>query len=146
MMTNATERTIVRYVPNNLAFDGTRLDEIFQALADGTRLAIVERLSIGPASTMELSRPFSMALPSLLQHLGVLERVGIVSSQKTGRVRVYQLSRGSLARAAAWLETNRNHWERRLDQLDELLLADTSSTNNPSQASKSKNQTNKEQS
>lgn len=135
-------------MPNNVTNDDARLDEVFQALADATRLAIIERLSIGPASTMELSRPFSMALPSLLQHLGVLERVGIVSSQKTGRVRVYQLERGSLARATTWLETNRNHWERRLDQLDQLLLEDApnTDTSNQSQTHRSKTIIIKEQS
>jgi len=99
-----------------------RVSAVFQALADPTRLAVVERLSVGPASTSELARPFEMALPSFIQHLAVLERVGIVSSQKSGRVRIYQLLPDALARAATWLGTNRSHWERRLDQLDELLL------------------------
>ena len=97
------------------------LPGIFQALADPTRLAVVERLSIGPASATELSRPFAMALPSFMQHLGVLEKAGIVTSHKTGRTRVFQLAPGSIELASAWLATFRPHWERRLDQLDHLL-------------------------
>ena len=96
---------------------------MFHALGDGSRRAMVERLSRGPASVSELARPFEMALPSFMQHLGVLERAGIATSHKTGRTRVFQLAPGSLELASAWLATFRNHWERRLDQLDQLLLA-----------------------
>lgn len=100
------------------------LAAVFQALSDPTRMAVVERLSIGPASATDLARPFEMALPSFMQHLGVLERAGIVSSHKTGRSRIFQLQPGSFELASAWLETFRSHWERQLDQLDQLLLAE----------------------
>ena len=103
------------------AGDDSPLAAIFQALSDGTRLAVVERLSIGPASVTELARPFEMALPSFTQHLGVLERAGIVTSHKTGRTRVYQLAPAGLDAAAQWLGTNRNHWVRRTDQLEHFL-------------------------
>jgi DNA-binding transcriptional ArsR family regulator len=96
---------------------------IFRALSDATRLAVVERLSVGPASASELARPFDMALPSFMQHLGVLERAGLVTSHKSGRTRTYQLSPAALHSASDWLSTFRNHWDRRLDQLDHLLAA-----------------------
>lgn len=99
---------------------------VFQALADPTRVAVVERLSIGPASASELARPFDMALPSFMQHLGVLERARVVTSHKTGRTRVFQLAPDALLLASTWLSAFRNHWERRLDQLDELLLGSAS--------------------
>ena len=67
------------------------LDEVFHALGDGSRRAMVERLSRGPASVSELARPFVMALPTVTQHLGVLEKAGLVTSHKEGRVRTYQL-------------------------------------------------------
>jgi DNA-binding transcriptional ArsR family regulator len=114
---------MVRHMPNHRSTERLRLGEVFQALADPTRQAVVERLSIGPESTTALARPFEMALPSFTQHLGVLERAGIVSSQKTGRVRIYQLAPDALRLAEQWLAAHRNHWERRLDQLDELLLS-----------------------
>ncbi len=97
------------------------LDEVFKALADPTRLAVVERLGTGPASTSELARPFGMALPSFSQHLDVLERCGLVDSAKHGRVRIYRLTPAPLEQAGAWLAAQRDHWNRRLDQLDELL-------------------------
>lgn len=107
------------------------LPEIFRALADPTRLAVVERLAVAPATASELAKPFAMALPSFMQHLGVLEQAGIVTSHKQGRTRTYQLATGSLQLAAAWLAEFRNHWERRLDQLDHLLLTTDRSTPHP---------------
>ena len=111
---------MVRHMPNRPE-PPEDLVEVFKALADGTRLAVVERLSIGPASATVLARPFEMALPSFMQHLGVLERAGIVTSHKTGRTRVYQLAPEALLLASTWLAAFRTHWERRLDQLDEVL-------------------------
>ena len=57
-----------------------------------------------------------------MQHMGVLERGAIVTSHKSGRVRTYQLAPEALQLAAAWLAEFRNHWERKLDQLDHLLI------------------------
>jgi DNA-binding transcriptional ArsR family regulator len=97
------------------------LDEVFRALADPTRRTVIRRLATGSASTSELAEPFTMALPSFIQHLGVLERAGLVTSTKTGRVRTYELVPGPLADADGWLVEQRLIWERRLDQLDDLL-------------------------
>ena len=82
---------------------------IFDALSDPTRLAVVEGLSIYPASASELARPFSMALPSFMQQMGVLERAGIVTSHKIGRTRTYQLAPSALQLASAWLAEFRTH-------------------------------------
>ena len=98
-----------------------RLYEVFQALSDSTRRAVLERLSDGPAPVSELSRPFDMALPSFLQHLQVLERSGLVRSRKTGRVRTCQLAPQPLKKAERWMVEQRSLWERRLDQLDAYL-------------------------
>lgn len=114
---------MVRHMPNRSETEA--LAEVFKALSDPTRLAVVERLSIGPASASELARPFGMALPSFMQHLGVLERAGIVVSDKTGRTRMFQMAPAGLWPVTDWLSAFRNHWERRLDQLDEVLLAGT---------------------
>lgn len=97
------------------------LDRVFHALADPTRRAVVERLGRGPVATSELARPFPMALPSFVQHLDVLERSGLVTSQKAGRVRTYSLVPTGLGGAQSWLATQREVWTRRLDQLDDYL-------------------------
>jgi DNA-binding transcriptional ArsR family regulator len=69
----------------------------------------------------ELAQPFDMALPSFTQHLDVLQDCGLVSSQKTGRVRTYQLAPQPLKTAERWMVKQRAVWETRLDQLDTYL-------------------------
>ena len=96
-------------------------DLVFHALADGSRRAMVERLARGPASVSELARPFEMALPTVVQHLGVLEKAGIVTSAKAGRVRTCQLVPGALEPATDWISRQRLPAERRLDRLGDLL-------------------------
>jgi DNA-binding transcriptional ArsR family regulator len=98
------------------------IDTVFRALADPTRRRVLERLSQSPASVSELAAPFGMALPSFVEHLGVLERCGLVSSKKAGRVRVYRLAPKRLRLAEDWLSQQRELWERRLDQLDDYLI------------------------
>ena len=98
-----------------------QLDRVFQALTDPTRRAVLERLTRGPAPVSELAQPFSMALPSFVQHLGVLENCGLVRSKKQGRVRTYSLAPRPLQAAEHWLSAQRTQWERRLDQLDDFL-------------------------
>lgn len=99
------------------------LDRVFHALSHQTRRDVLARLGRGPASMTELAEPVDMALPSFLQHLQVLEKDGMVTSQKTGRVRVFRLEPKPLILAEHWMDTHRTEWETRLDQLDEFLLA-----------------------
>lgn len=94
---------------------------VFQALADPTRRAVVERLAQGPASTTELARPFAMTLPSFAQHLGMLEKCGLVRSRKEGRVRRFHLAPKPLATAEDWIMAQRAVWNQRLDQLQEYV-------------------------
>jgi DNA-binding transcriptional ArsR family regulator len=98
-----------------------QLNRVFQALADPTRRAVLERLSTGPAAMSELAKPFNMALPSFSQHLNVLEDCGLVRSRKRGRVRTFQLVPTPLEAAQDWMAQQREVWERRLEQLDEYL-------------------------
>ncbi len=97
------------------------LDQLFSALSDPTRRAIVERLVRGPASVSELARPLPMALPTVVQHLKVLEGSGLVSSEKRGRVRTCRVEMDRLDAARSWLGRQRALWEARFDRLDALL-------------------------
>lgn len=97
------------------------LDRMFRALADRTRRAIVTRLVQGPAAVSQLAEPFDMALPTVVQHLRVLEEAQIVSSEKVGRVRTYQLVPDALVPANAWIVARRRPQERRLDRLGDYL-------------------------
>ena len=98
------------------------LDDAFRALADPTRRSVVERLSHGPASVKELAEPFEMALPSFMQHLTVLEGSGLIRTHKVGRVRTCAVNSRNLQVVESWLTTQRNLWEKRLDQLDSYLM------------------------
>lgn len=93
------------------------LDPVFAALADPTRRAIVARLVQGDAAVSELAAPFPIALPSVLKHLDVLERCGLVRSRKQGRVRTCALQPAALAPAGRWLDELRTQWEQRSDRL-----------------------------
>ena len=90
---------------------------MLRALADPTRRAVVERLARSPAVVSELAAPFSMALPSLLQHIRVLEDAGIVTSEKHGRFRTVSLRPGALDVLHVWLGEQRTPAERQADRL-----------------------------
>jgi DNA-binding transcriptional ArsR family regulator len=98
-----------------------QLDLAFQALADGSRRAMVIRLTRGPASVSELAAPLKMSMPSVLQHIDVLQRSGLVRSEKVGRVRTCRLEPGPMQTLEQWIAEHRAVWERRLDRLGEVL-------------------------
>ncbi len=113
----AAAQFIVRHMTNySEALDGT-----FRALGDPTRRAVIEALSRGPASVGALAQPFTMALPTFLQHLKVLEENGLITTRKTGRTRICALDAKPLTQANRWLEAQRDLWTKRLDQLDALV-------------------------
>lgn len=97
------------------------LDLMFQALADPTRRAMVERLGQGPASVSELAKPLAMSMPAVMQHLQMLEASGLVRSEKTGRVRTCRIEPEALSLAEQWINARRIGWQRRLDRLGDYL-------------------------
>ena len=94
-----------------------RLDRTFGALADGTRRAILDRLTRGDATVGELARPFRISRPAISQHLRVLERARLVKRSREGRVSRCRLDPVAMREAAAWVERYRAFWT---DQLDSL--------------------------
>jgi DNA-binding transcriptional ArsR family regulator len=99
------------------------LDLMFQALADPTRRAVIERLCRGPASVSDLAKPLDMTLSAVVQHLNVLETSGLVRTEKIGRVRTCRVEPAALGMAETWIRDRRALWERRLDRLGEYLAA-----------------------
>ena len=98
------------------------VDAVLRALADPTRRAVVERLARGPAIVSALAEPFAMTLPSLMQHLGILEDAGIVTSEKVGRSRTVSLRPGALDVLHLWLDGQRTPAERQADRLGTHLV------------------------
>ena len=97
------------------------LDLAFQALADPSRRAMVDRLAQGPATVSELAQPLAMSLPGVMQHLAVLEASGLVVSEKIGRTRTCRIEPKMLSQAEHWIAERRALWERRLDRLGQFL-------------------------
>jgi DNA-binding transcriptional ArsR family regulator len=103
------------------------LDTVFHALADPTRRALIEQLGRGPASVKELAEPLNISLPGVMQHLALLERSGLVRSEKVGRVRTCTIQPAALRAAETWIARRRASWERRFDRLAAYLAAEKKS-------------------
>ncbi len=99
------------------------LSDVFFALSDATRRAVVRRLSKGPASISELARPFPMALPSFMQHIDVLTETGMIRSKKVGRVRTCELTPQKMKIADGWIAEHLLLCDARPETLEEYLAA-----------------------
>jgi DNA-binding transcriptional ArsR family regulator len=97
------------------------VDRVFHALGDPTRRAIVERLSEGPISVSKLAKPLDITLAAVVQHLQILERSGLVHTEKVGRVRTCRMGSRGLQVAEKWIDERRALWEKRFDRLGALL-------------------------
>ena len=97
------------------------IDRIFHALASPARRTIVERLMEGAATVKELAAPLGMALPSVMQHLGILEDSGLIRSEKRGRVRTCRIEPKAILTAEEWMARQREIWESRFDRLEDHL-------------------------
>jgi DNA-binding transcriptional ArsR family regulator len=104
-----------------MAIQATHLDATFAALADPTRRAILARLASGAATVGEIGEPFELSQPAISKHLKVLERAGLISSDRDAQRRPRRLQPARLAEASAWLEQYRKFWETSFERLDEVL-------------------------
>ena len=97
------------------------LDLSFAALSDGTRRGIIDQLGRGEASITRLADRFQMTLTGMKKHVQVLERAGLVVTQKVGRVRTCKLGQRGLEAEAEWIEAHRKLFEARFDALDDII-------------------------
>ena len=99
------------------------LSQIFAALADPTRRALLARLARGEASVTELAAPFldEMSLPAVTKHLKVLESAGLVTKSKDAQWRPCRLNGAPLRDVSRWMEPYRVFWEESFDRLDAYL-------------------------
>jgi DNA-binding transcriptional ArsR family regulator len=98
-----------------------RTEEVFKALADPTRRAILARLAEGAATVKELSAPFDMSGPAISKHLRVLERAGLIERGRNAQLRPSRLRGDPLRDAARWLDGYRGFWEASFDSLEQRL-------------------------
>ena len=97
--------------------------QVFHALGDATRRAILEKLSAGPLSVSRVAESFDVSLAAVVQHLQALEGCGLVKTEKLGRVRTCRIHAAGLEAAGKWIEDRRPIWERQLDRLGDLLAS-----------------------
>lgn len=97
------------------------LDQTLLALADPTRRAILQRLSVGETRVTELARPFAMSLNAVSKHIRVLERAKLVRRRREGREHFLSFIPKPMDEAARWMEAQRSNWTARLQALDDLL-------------------------
>jgi DNA-binding transcriptional ArsR family regulator len=99
------------------------LDRTLTALADPTRRAILQRLSLGETRVSDLAQPFEMSLTGVSKHIRVLEAADLVRRRKAGREQLLTLKPEPMDAARAWMDAQRALWTARLDALDTALKA-----------------------
>ena len=99
----------------------THFDASFSALSDATRRGILEQLARADASITDLAEKFHLTLTGMKKHVGVLERAGLVTTEKVGRVRTCRLGMRRLEDEATWIERYRQLWDARFDELDTVI-------------------------
>jgi DNA-binding transcriptional ArsR family regulator len=97
------------------------IDLSFAALADATRRGVLDQLARADASITSLAEQFHMTLTGMKKHISVLERVGLVTTEKVGRVRTCRLGQRGLDAEAEWIEAHRRLFEARFDALDKII-------------------------
>ena len=107
------------------------LDQIYGALADPTRRAILGLLATGDENVGGLAGRFPMSFNAVSKHVKVLERAGLVRRRVQGREHVLRLEAGPLREASRWLEHYRTFWDTRLDALEAMLVKDTRRAGRP---------------
>jgi DNA-binding transcriptional ArsR family regulator len=100
------------------------LDRVLSALAAPIRRETVERLRLGELPIGALAAPHSISMPAFMKHIDVLERAGVVRTEKRGRVRYCQLRSEPLEAVDGWLGRFRGLWDERFDRLEDVLRAE----------------------
>lgn len=103
-------------------YKARQLDELFAAMADPTRRAILDRLARGEARVTDIAADFPISLNSVSKHLRMLERAGLVVRSVQGREHRLRLNAEPLDAAAEWIDRHRQFWEQSLAALEEFVV------------------------
>lgn len=95
--------------------------DVFGAIADPTRRALLDQLRDGEQPVKQLAQPFEMSLPAISQHLQILCEVGLVTQRRSGRQRLYQLNPEPLKQVSQWVSHYEEFWQEKLNALGEYL-------------------------
>lgn len=95
--------------------------DVFRALADPTRRAVLERLMAAEMNVTELTASFAVSQPAISQHLAVLRQAGLVTERRDGRRAFYRADTTGLQPLLDWVDRYRQFWPARIDRLKTLL-------------------------
>lgn len=118
LLPNESEFTILNHM---VQYSKNQLDETFAALSDSTRRGVLMQLGRGDTSITKLAEQFHMSLTGMKKHVGILEDVGLVKTEKVGRVRTCKLGPRRLDSAEAWIESYKELWDMRFDALEAVV-------------------------
>src|SRR6201997_5466188 len=97
------------------------LDQVFFALSDPVRRAILDRLETGPLLVSEIAGPFKISLQAVSRHIQVLVRAGLIRQERSGRISRCSLDAGPLFDAAVWMNRYSKYWQEQFDLLAATL-------------------------
>ena len=100
------------------------LDDVFHALADPTRRAMLKNLAKSEHTVGELAEPFAISLAGASKHIKVLERAGLVKRRVEGRTHICRLEAMPMHAGMEWMRHYEQFWNERLDVLEEILAAE----------------------
>jgi DNA-binding transcriptional ArsR family regulator len=95
--------------------------DAFVALADPTRRQIIQSLASGESGFGDIADQFEMSRPAVSQHLKVLREAGLVAVRKDAQRRIYRIEASGFEEVDAWLDSVRQFWNERLDNLERVL-------------------------
>jgi DNA-binding transcriptional ArsR family regulator len=98
-----------------------RLDDVFHALSNRTRRALLRSLAAGPARVTELAKPHRMSVNAISKHLFVLENAGLIRRARDGHVKSCMLDAAPMATAEEWIRSYRRFWRAQIDRLAEFV-------------------------
>lgn len=102
------------------------IEQVFDALGDPTRRALLETLREAPQSVSKLAGPLGISLAAVMQHVEILEKCGLVATEKVGRVRTCRLASEGLDAIERWVREHRSEWERRMEGIAMIVAEDGS--------------------
>jgi DNA-binding transcriptional ArsR family regulator len=98
-----------------------KLSAVLLAIGDPTRREILKKVSLGEPSVLEIAESFPISLPAISKHLKVLERVGLISRKREGRVHRFELNARPMKDASEWIRNYERFWQVQLDSLEAYL-------------------------
>jgi DNA-binding transcriptional ArsR family regulator len=111
------------FATNQLQIKKTKMRrDIFQAIADPTRRAIISLIVLQAMTPNALAEKFDSSRQAVSKHIQILDECGLVTTKQVGRERYYQINPKKLKEVADWIEPFRQMWENKFDQLDNVLL------------------------